>query len=459
MECFVIYSNDIEGRTDPHFYKPDFRVLTNRLKKLTYKPLGELVKFSDETWNQKDFFDKTFPYIEISEIDIITGEIKNVVYNNKNEAPSRAKMIVRQDDIIVSTTRPNRGAIALIDKVKDGFIASTGFAILRGLKTADVNRAYLFYTLRTNLILNQMLQRSSGGNYPAITSDELNKINIPLPSLKTQTRIVSIMQSAYGQKKQKEHEAQKLLDSIYDYMLDELGIKLPGTQNESTFVINSNEIEGRLDPIFYNSTVKTIKNIIKKMFGKHHFGEVIFDIYRYPTFYGFGYQTSGIPVIKGENINKNGNIAHNQDFDYISKEIHNNYPRTQLKKGDLIFTVRGLIGKVGFFNGFVSEANINANVIKITIKGSNSPEFFWIFLNSPIGQCLIQTLTSGQVQKTITVPDIKNIQIPLPSLSVQNKIAEEIKKRMAKAEKLKSEAEDVLAQAKEEVENIILGKK
>ena len=49
-----------------------------------------------------------------------------------------------------------------------------------------------------------------------------------------------------------------------------------------------------------------------------------------------------------------------------------------------------------------------------------------------------------------------NLSIPLPPLELQNKIAEEVKRRMQKAEQLKKEAKEVLERAKQEVENIIL---
>ncbi|MBI4654765.1 MAG: hypothetical protein HY752_07195 [Nitrospirae bacterium] len=133
MQCFVVWSNEIEGRLDPNLYEPKYKKLSTNLKKIKCQELGDIIAFSNETWEQKTFFGDKFPYIEISEIDVISGEIRNIIYYDKKEAPSRARMVVREDDIIVSTTRPHRGAISLIDKSKDGFIASTGFAVLREL--------------------------------------------------------------------------------------------------------------------------------------------------------------------------------------------------------------------------------------------------------------------------------------------------------------------------------------
>ncbi len=129
--------------------------------KLPNNKLGHFVEFSDETWDQKTIFNKIFPYIEIGEIDISSGEIKNISNIEIQDAPSRAKMIVRGGDILISTTRPNRGAIVKIDEVEHLFIASTGFSIIRKITKNNINNKFLFHILRQSLSLKQMEQRSS----------------------------------------------------------------------------------------------------------------------------------------------------------------------------------------------------------------------------------------------------------------------------------------------------------
>jgi restriction endonuclease S subunit len=98
-------------------------------------------------------------------------------------------MLVEEGDIIVSLTRPHHGSIAQIDASLHSCIASTGFAVIRHLDETRINADYLWSMLRTQLCLQQMLQRSSGGNYPAITEDELAKILVPVPDLPTQAII------------------------------------------------------------------------------------------------------------------------------------------------------------------------------------------------------------------------------------------------------------------------------
>jgi len=209
--AFAITSDEIEGRIDPFFYKPYFKTLQKAIETKNYAELGELVEFAKETWDQKSVFDSEFPYIEISNIDTSNGEIAKTDYVPVAEAPSRAKMVVREGDIIVSITRPNRGAISEISNEQDGFIASTGFAILRDLKNSKVLKDYLFVALRTSLSLRQMEQRTTGGNYPAITTEDLRKIKIVVSELKTQEKIVAGVKTIYNKARNLRQEAESVI--------------------------------------------------------------------------------------------------------------------------------------------------------------------------------------------------------------------------------------------------------
>ncbi|MEY4937671.1 MAG: hypothetical protein RIS64_4030, partial [Bacteroidota bacterium] len=211
-KTFVVWSDRVSGgRFDPAFYKPEYIQLLEGIRHTRYEKLSHLVKFSSETWNQKDYFKDDFPYIEISEINLSKGIISNVNQVKILEAPSRAKMIVRKGDIIISTTRPNRGAIAKISENEDFSIASTGFAILRHYDKSKIVPNYLHTILRHRICLTQMEQRSSGGNYPAITQDELGNINIPIPSISVQQEIVLHLEKITKQAQQLETEAKTAL--------------------------------------------------------------------------------------------------------------------------------------------------------------------------------------------------------------------------------------------------------
>ena len=455
MEFFTIMSNEIEGRIDPFYYRPEFRELKSALLKLKHKPLGEIIEFSSETWNQKDFFDGEFPYIEISEIDTATGEIKNIIYYEKDKAPSRAKMIVRENDIIVSITRPHRGAIALIDKSKDGFIASTGFAILRKLKI-ELNKKYLLFILRVQLSLKQMLQRSSGGNYPAITSEELKKIIIPLPPLSVQNRIVSLMEKAYSSKKSKETETQKLLDSINDYVLDELGIKLPELEDKMIYVVNSDDVKDkRIDAYYYQPKFEEIEKAVKKgKFEVRELREFIVKIY-YGASVKNEYVDDGIPLLRIVNLKPN-------KFDLrevvkLPESIRKDLGNAFVKEGDLLISRSGTVGMVSVVPKEADGFAFGSFMIKFCLNEIVNKNYISAWLNTKLQKLLTERDKIGAIQGNITIETIENFKIPLPPLAVQNKIAEEIKKRMQKTEQLQKEAKEELEKAKQEVEKIILG--
>jgi len=185
----VKISHKDAGRIDPEFHNPFYQHRIKRIKEMNHDTLGNIIEFSSETWNQKSDFEGTFPYIEISGVGLKTNEYE-ITQTPVAEAPSRAKMIVRNGDIIVSTTRPHRGAIATINCNDGYYIASTGFCVLRKMKRNDISPEYLQWVLLNDYVLQQFLQRSSGGNYPAIIQDEMKKVVIPIPDKDIQNKIV-----------------------------------------------------------------------------------------------------------------------------------------------------------------------------------------------------------------------------------------------------------------------------
>ena len=127
------------------------------------------------------------------------------------KAPSRAKYIVRTNDIIVSTTRPSRGAIVKIGKEHNLCIASSGFAVIRNIdNNLDIN--YLLYILRHKISLLQFEQKCTGGNYPAITQEDLGSIIIPLPPLTKQQEVSCHITEMYKKVKVLQEEGKNILE-------------------------------------------------------------------------------------------------------------------------------------------------------------------------------------------------------------------------------------------------------
>ena len=177
-------------RLDAHFHQPRYLRLDALLRNSGAVPLRELCVLSRARIDPRQGPGEEFDYIEISGVDATTGEA-SAVATRRSEAPSRARMCVRAGDIIVSLTRPALGSIALIDDSLNGRVASTGFAVLTEIDEALVLPEYLWAFLRTPASRLQMQQRSTGGNYPAISEEELKAMLVVVPSREVQARIAT----------------------------------------------------------------------------------------------------------------------------------------------------------------------------------------------------------------------------------------------------------------------------
>jgi len=140
--------------------------------------------------------DKEFSYIDIGSIDNVHQKLneKESIIAPEN-APSRARKIVKNGDIIYSTVRPYLHNLCIIDKdFEKEPIASTGFAVMACYP--QVLNKYLFYYLLSPSFDNYAndTDNSKGVAYPAINDDKLYKGIIPLPPLAEQRRIVSAIE-------------------------------------------------------------------------------------------------------------------------------------------------------------------------------------------------------------------------------------------------------------------------
>ncbi|MCG2791190.1 MAG: restriction endonuclease subunit S, partial [Actinomycetia bacterium] len=173
-------------------------------KEFKEKEIGEIpkewkiVEMKDAVDINKEFRDprrelsnKKFFYIDIDSIENETGIIKNLREIIGREAPSRARRQVRYNDVIMSTVRPYLKAFAIIPKLYDGQICSTGFAVLRCKER--ILPEFLFYILFSKSLVSQFNRAMVGAQYPALNSSHVKKLKILLPHLPEQKKIAEIL--------------------------------------------------------------------------------------------------------------------------------------------------------------------------------------------------------------------------------------------------------------------------
>jgi type I restriction enzyme S subunit len=175
----------------------DFHLPPEGIKQFNQDCLVQVDTVADVATEKRDPAnapEAVFQYIDIASVDVAVGAITNAQETLGEEAPSRARKVVSAFDVIVSTCRPTRGAIAVVPESLHDQIASTAFTVLR--PRAGVNPYYLHFALRLPSTLEQFRKWSTGSSYPAILDEDVKKTLIPMVEQAEQDAIaIRIMQA------------------------------------------------------------------------------------------------------------------------------------------------------------------------------------------------------------------------------------------------------------------------
>ena len=144
---------------------------------------------NDEALPETTDPDLEMTYVDIGNVDSVAGitGTEDLVFEN---APSRARRIVRQGDVIVSTVRTYLKAIARIESSDANLIVSTGFAVIR---PRDLDGGFAAYALGSPYFVDRVVAHSVGVSYPAINASELACLDVVLPPLPEQTAIATFL--------------------------------------------------------------------------------------------------------------------------------------------------------------------------------------------------------------------------------------------------------------------------
>ncbi len=152
------------------------------------RKLKYVVSLNDETLNEKTNPEFELRYIDIGNVND-AGDIAEIVKYKFKDAPSRAKRIVKEGDVIISTVRTYLKAITLISEDCENLIVSTGFAVLR--PKAKIISTFLNFSVRANYFIQKVCADSYGVSYPAINASELIELEIAFPNVLEQCAIGS----------------------------------------------------------------------------------------------------------------------------------------------------------------------------------------------------------------------------------------------------------------------------
>ena len=434
-EMFLVKSSEIEGRIDIDFYRPN---LTEIEKKILAKSKKRLKDFAlsmgsgatPSTTNPEFYSDKNgIPLLRVQNLTLnSTVELNNLKYITEDVHENMLKRSqVTDQDLLVKITGVGRMAVAAVPpKEFSGNVNQHIVVVRTGSREKSL---YLANYLNLDVIEKLASRRVTGGTRPALDYPALRSIPI------IEDIDFSILENAKKQANQLKQQAKTLLNSINSYLLGELGITLPETDNSLNsrmFTVKMSDVGGgAFDPF--------------TQFNKHY----RIEGGKYPN-----ERLDNIAFLqKGQSITSDDIVS--GDYPVIAGGQTSPYSHNVCNhKGNVI-----TVSASGAYSGYVWYHDYSIFASDCTVifsKDENKliTEFLAEVLK--VKQQEIYLLQKGAGQPHVYPNDLAKLNIPLPDKPTQQKIIAHIQAIKAQATALQAEAEQLLNQAKAEIEQMIL---
>lgn len=381
------------------------------------KTLGEVLQ-KTETTNPLLSPEVDFEYIDVSSVSNSTFQIEETQHLIGKDAPSRARKLVRTNDVLFATIRPTLRRIAIVPESLDRQVCSTGYFVLR--PKTGIDHRYIFYWLFSEGFMGQMEVLQKGASYPAVTDAEVRAQAIPFPSLPEQQRIVSILDEAFEGIATAKSNAEKNL------------------QNARAL------FESHLQAVFSERG----EGWVERHLGDNTLLEIV-DGDR-----GVNYPKADDFLEEGHCLFMNTKNVRPDGFDFestmfITEEKDNLLRKGKLKRDDVVMTTRGTIGNIGHYSEDVPFHNIRINSGMLIFRPNKSsllPSFLFEMLRSEIVKEQIRNKTTGAAQPQLPIKTLVNFKIPVPrKLEDQHAIVKKLREFEPETQRLESIYQQKLA--------------
>lgn len=338
--------------------------------------LGDVCEINPETIGDASFNpDDEIRYVDISCVSAESGKID---FSNKvkwSDAPSRARRLVKPDDVLLSTVRPNLRAFARICSLPDHVVVSTGFAVLR--PHSSLLPSYLYTVICQDVVVRQMVNMMGKGAYPSINTSDVNRIQIPLPPLEVQREIVEEIEGY-----------QRIIDGARQ-------------------VVDNWKPRIDIDPAW--PLVKLGEVCERIMDGTHYSpenGEAGAKLY-----------------VTAKNIKENGIDL--SSVTYITEDAHRSiYGKCPVQYGDVLYIKDGATAGVATINTLDEEFSLLSSVAVMRGRKTQlSNNYLYYYLNSDSGKRNMLQYVGGVAITRLTLTKLNNVVIPLPPIDLQQQIA------------------------------------
>lgn len=350
-------------------------------------PLGNICDKKIDTLSSQ--YDGKVEYIDISSTDNVEKVIVNTQAIDSKEAPSRARQLVKNGDILVSTVRPNLNAVAVIDRESNHIlVASTGYCVLRC--NSETDNHYVFHFCQSPYFIDDMVRQATGASYPAVSSSIVRSCLIPSRSLEEQRCIATALDKLADLISLRKQQLAKLDELVKARFVEMFGdLADPFCKYHKCTLV-----EACLDP----------DDIKCGPFGTQLNKDE--------------YQVSGIAVWEIPQINSGFT---SKPTHFLTEEKAKQLKSYSIEPGDIAMSRKGNVGKCGLFPGDYEPGIIHSDVLRIRVDSNRViPCFMMHQLRfSRAVQNQIEMVSSGAIMAGVNVTKLKQIEVYIPEYELQ----------------------------------------
>lgn len=433
---------------------------------------------------------ESFVYVDIGSVDRDTKTIVGAKLLAVSDAPSRARQVLKAGDVLVSMTRPNLNAVALVPSHLDGAIASTGFHVIR---TKFVRPEFIFALVQSQNFVDEMCAVVQGALYPAVRPKDINAFKFYLESLQQQSRIVAKLEELLSDLDAGVAELKAAQKKLAQYRQSLLKAAVSGTLTADWRAQHPATETGAqlLERILQQRRARwEAKQLAKfqeqgktppKDWQKKYPEPVQPDTAGLPALPSGWVWASGeqlcefitkgttppkepassvqkiIPFLRVTNLTDRGELDL-ADKVFISAEIHRGFlARSIVYPNDVLMNIVGPpLGQVAVVPSTFSEWNINQAIAIFRAVDGVFPEFICHYLLSPLAQQWLKArskTTAGQTNLTLEV--CRSLPFPLPPQDEQEALLIHIDMALSSIVNQQQSIELALQQSTAQRQNIL----
>ena len=457
MQKFIAKSSELFDRFDPKYVAFKRRAANFRYPAVK---MGSLLSESPEYGAGEagiERVDEATPrYIRITDIDENGELLPGLGMTAANVEP---QYFLRDGDLLFARSGNTVGKSYLHESGQVPYPCFYAGYMIRFRFSEKVLPKYVFAFAQTPYYHEWVsaIQRSAG--QPNINAQEYRSLEIPLPPLPEQRKIVAELDAAYAAKRAADEKATKLLASIDDMVLNELGIaKLPKPDTSLSsriFTVPAKEVlNDRFDAHYNQNFFRDLVDLIREDKRCCRLGSVGTFV-RGVTYKSEDEAECGHAILRANNVSLEEFDLDLSDLVHVSSDLTFS-PAQQIKDGDILICAasgsKEHAGKVAYVRNAPEDTYIGGFMMVLRTDAGVNPEYVAAYMQSSIFRGLIFRHLGGTNINNVSLELLNKLPLILPDAAMQDGIASRASSIRAEARKLKADAIAALDAAKRRIE-------